>query len=144
MQHAPQLFLPFCLLHCTPTVHGQLVGARLNLNISTIIVTLVFFQHPVLSGLGGIQITVWGRGELEAEVEKGLWRPAVASKMALLRTRDRKGPDIAKPMVRQDPPSLFCAPAPAAPSQRCPGLITSDCVNELFGPLVTEDKEIIG
>lgn len=45
-----------------------------------------------------VQITVWGPGELESEVERGLWRPAVASKMALLRVRDRKGPDVAKPM----------------------------------------------
>lgn len=44
------------------------------------------------------QFTRWGPGELEAEVERGLWRPAVASKMALLRVRDRKGPDVAKPM----------------------------------------------
>ncbi|CAM9159511.1 unnamed protein product [Hapterophycus canaliculatus] len=44
------------------------------------------------------QITVWGPGELESEVKRGLWRPAVASKMALLRVRDRKGPDVAKPM----------------------------------------------
>lgn len=35
---------------------------------------------------------------MEAEVKLGLWRPAVASKMALLRVRDRKGPDVAKPM----------------------------------------------
>lgn len=45
-----------------------------------------------------LQYTIWGPGELEEEVEKGLWRPAVASKMALLRVRDRKGPDVAKPM----------------------------------------------
>lgn len=44
------------------------------------------------------QITVWGPGELEAEVKQGLWRQVVASKMALLRVRDRKGPDVAKPM----------------------------------------------
>ncbi|CAM9549238.1 unnamed protein product [Ectocarpus sp. 12 AP-2014] len=44
------------------------------------------------------QITVWKAGELEAEVDRGLWRPVVASKMALLRVRDRKGPDVAKPM----------------------------------------------
>lgn len=69
-------------------------------------------RHPMFCVLAGwIQITVWGRGELEAEVEKGLWRPAVASKMALLRTRDRKGPDVAKPMVRQ---TLACLCAAAA------------------------------
>ena len=45
-----------------------------------------------------LQFTRWGPGELEAEVKLGLWRPAVASKMALLRVRDRKGPDVAKPM----------------------------------------------
>ncbi|CAN0179599.1 unnamed protein product [Ascophyllum nodosum] len=45
-----------------------------------------------------VQFTLWGPGELEAEVERGLWRPAIASKMALLRVRDRKGPDVAKPM----------------------------------------------
>lgn len=44
------------------------------------------------------QCTLWGPGELEKEVEMGLWRPVVGSKMALLRVRDRKGPDIAKPM----------------------------------------------
>ncbi|CAM9480589.1 unnamed protein product [Ectocarpus sp. 4 AP-2014] len=44
------------------------------------------------------QISVWKAGELEAEVDRGLWRPVVASKMALLRVRDRKGPDVAKPM----------------------------------------------
>lgn len=45
-----------------------------------------------------VQCTLWGPGELEKEVEMGLWRPVVGSKMALLRVRDRKGPDIAKPM----------------------------------------------
>lgn len=31
-------------------------------------------------------------------MEQGIWRLAAASKMALMRVRDRKGPDTAKPM----------------------------------------------
>lgn len=31
-------------------------------------------------------------------MEKGMWRAVTASKMALMRIRDRKGPDVAKPM----------------------------------------------
>eukprot|EP00904_Undaria_pinnatifida_P013534 jgi/Undpi1/9310/HiC_scaffold_26.g11768.m1 len=45
-----------------------------------------------------VQFTRWAPGELEAEMEQGIWRLAAASKMALMRVRDRKGPDTAKPM----------------------------------------------
>ena len=68
------------------------VTRALSSNLSSSLVFCRFLSVFVF------QFTRWGPGELEAEVERGLWRPAVASKMALLRVRDRKGPDVAKPM----------------------------------------------
>ncbi|KAG5184952.1 hypothetical protein JKP88DRAFT_185555, partial [Tribonema minus] len=61
--------------------------------------------HCVREGIGSgfnfrffVQYTQWGPGELGAEVNAGRWHAVSAGKMSLLRVRDRKGPDTAKPM----------------------------------------------
>ncbi|CAM9741990.1 unnamed protein product [Chrysoparadoxa australica] len=45
-----------------------------------------------------LNFNTWGPGELEKEIAAGQWHQAECGKMSILKPRDRRGPDVAKPM----------------------------------------------
>jgi len=62
-------------------------------------------NEKVLKGTGTgfnfrffLQFTKWGPGEMEQQVQKGMWIPVKCSKMVILKARDRAGPYKCPPM----------------------------------------------